>query len=483
MTFIRFAMFMLCAGYLALGAMLPAFAQTATRKTSYLPYGEAKPIITALKEILPPELKGLSNDALAQKWTSWLTLRDRAIRTRLDLGDEDSLVNFLLFGATYTKQPRFSPKQLSDIEGRQGGTDAQARLAAILDGRLRNLTDALRKPGTNERLLFTRQWLMRKGYQFNTEAERTKVKEYLQTSVRRVLREQESYNRTLETARAGGDANEEFAVRSTLYRERGLSSDTSLRPDFALEEALKAIKEQNLLAPNSVRRVAIIGPGLDFTDKQDGYDFYPQQTIQPFAIIDSLLRLGLARLDTLQVTTLDLSPRVNAHITRARQRAQGGEPYIVQLPRTEQAQWSGSMVRYWQNFGDQIGAPATPATIPAQLTGVTSRAVRIRPNVVSRLMPPVDMNVVLQRLELPKNEQFDLMIATNILVYYNTFEQSLALRNVETMLRPGGFLLSNNELLELPFAGVRSANYSTTVYSARPDDGDHIVWYRRQSGN
>ena len=84
---------------------------------------------------------------------------------------------------------------------------------------------------------------------------------------------------------------------------------------------------------------------------------------------------------------------------------------------------------------------------------------------------------------MPKNEQFDLIIATNILVYYGNFEQSMALRNVETMLRPGGFLLSNNELLELPFAGVRSANYSTTVYSARPDDGDHIVWYRRQSGN
>jgi hypothetical protein len=31
-----------------------------------------------------------------------------------------------------------------------------------------------------------------------------------------------------------------------------------------------------------------VGPGLDFADKQEGYDFYPLQTIQPFAVIDSL---------------------------------------------------------------------------------------------------------------------------------------------------------------------------------------------------
>ena len=476
MAFLRFIMSALGVVCLATAVM----SQKSERKAVYLPYSEAQPIIEALDEILPPELKGLRKEALAAKWTNWLTQRDREIRDRLTLGDEDSLVNFLLFGATYTKQPRFSPKQISNIESQQGGADVQTKLAAILAGRLNDLANALAKPGANERLLFTRQWLMKKGYRFTPEAERAKVIKFLSASVQRVLREQESYAKVLETARAGGDANEEFAARSTLYRERGLSSDTSLRPDFALEEALKAMKEQNLLAPSSVRRVAIIGPGLDFTDKQDGYDFYPTQTIQPFAIIDSLLRLGLARLDTLQVTTLDLSPRVNAHVTRIRQKARSGAAYTVQLPRTEQAQWNESMAHYWQNFGDQIGDSTTPAAIPAQLTGVTSRAVRIRPNVVSRLMPPVDMNVVLQRLELPDNERYDLMIATNILVYYDNFEQSMALRNVERMLRPGGFLLSNNALLELPFINVHSANYSTTVYSARPDDGDHIVWYKRQ---
>ena len=71
------------------------------------------------------------------------------------------------------------------------------------------------------------------------------------------------------------------------------------------------------------------------------------------------------------------------------------------------------------------------------------------------------------------------MIATNIFVYYDTFEQSLALSNVAHMLRVGGLLLSNNALLELPGSNMRSVDYETVAYSDRPNDGDHIVWYQR----
>jgi hypothetical protein len=245
-----------------------------------------------------------------------------------------------------------------------------------------------------------------------------------------------------------------------------------------LEEALKAMRKGGLIGAGGIHRVAVIGPGLDFTDKQDGYDFYPQQTIQPFAIIDTLLRLGLAQPDVLQVATFDLSPRVNDHLERAKQRAQRGASYVVQLPRDANAQWKPEAIRYWEQFGDQIGTPVTPAAIPTNVSGLKVRAVRIRPGFVSRITP-ADLNIVLQRPELGSAERFDLIIATNIFVYYDNFEQSLALLNVERMLRRGGFLLSNNALLELPFSRVRSLDYLTVIYSERPDDGDHIIWYQR----
>lgn len=62
----------------------------------------------------------------------------------------------------------------------------------------------------------------------------------------------------------------------------------------------------------AVRQRAIVGPGLDFADKLRGYDFYPPQTIQPFAVIDSLIHHGLSDAATLRVTAFDLSPQALA---------------------------------------------------------------------------------------------------------------------------------------------------------------------------
>jgi hypothetical protein len=66
-------------------------------------------------------------------------------------------------------------------------------------------------------------------------------------------------------------------------------------------------------------------------------------------------------------------------------------------------------------------------------------------------------------------------------VYYGVFEQCLSLANIERMLCPGGFLASNNALLELPISKIHAVGHETVVYSERPADGDHIVWYRRSS--
>ena len=91
------------------------------------------------------------------------------------------------------------------------------------------------------------------------------------------------------------------------------------------------------------------------------------------------------------------------------------------------------------------------------------------------------MNVVYQRLDLPPAERFDLVVATNILVYYDTFEQCLALANVARMTAVGGLFLSNNAVLELPGSALRSVGYKTVVFSDQPDDGEHVIFYRRLS--
>ncbi len=475
---------LLCSLALALPLIAQRHASTTERKATYLSFADAQQVVSTLAEILPEELRGKSEREIAVAWPGWVARHDAEIRSRLAQGDEDSLVNFLLFGTSFTKQPRIGLEQLQSMKNavssisNRGADEQQDQNSRLIAARITDLVNASAAPRGNDRLLFARKILGEKGFHLETKDGRERAKQYLTTSLRRVINENTGYARALEAARLQGDASEEFAARSRLFRARGLSSDTSLLPNYAIEESLKEIKVRGLLAPASVRRVAVIGPGLDFTDKQEGYDFYPQQTIQPFAIMDTLLRLGLAKANGLQVVTFDLSPRVNDHLARARYRAQRGQGYVVQLPRDEQSQWKPDAVRYWERFGDQVGNPVPPVAVPATAGQLNIRAVRIRPGLVTRVLP-VDTNIVLQRLDLPATEKFDLILATNIFVYYDNFDQSLAMMNVEQMLRPDGLMLSNNALLELPFFGVRSAGYATVVYSDRPNDGDHIVWYRR----
>jgi hypothetical protein len=452
-------------------------SQSVTSQVRYINYEEAKPILEALPDALPAELKAAQPEYLPAVWQKWIANRDTEIRGRLIQGDEDSLINFLLFGNSFTGKPRITLEALAKAGKSPNPSDAKAMLEAFTL-RANDLIKGIYTPGNNERLLFARRLVESKGYDLKNPATTTPLQQYLLKNFARMLNEQDSYAKTLNSARLLGDVSQEFAERSKLYRTRGLSSDTSLLPNFAIEKTLEEIKAKGLVAPNQIRRVAIVGPGLDFTDKQDGYDFYPQQTLQPFAIIDTLLRSGLAKPNDLQVTTFDLSPRINDHLMRSRQRAKNGESYIVQLPYDEAMSWKPEMIAYWKRFGEKIGTPVAPVTSLLDIKGVNIRAVGIRPAVVS-LITPQDLNIVLQRREGNHIEPFDLIIATNILLYYDVFEQSLALANVEKMLKPGGFLLSNNALLELPNSGMHSVNYTTIVYSDKPNDGDHIVWYQR----
>ncbi len=447
---------------------------TAPRRT-YVPYSDARPILESLSDRVPAELRSLGGPDAAARWLDWARRRDREIRGRLARGDEDTVVNLMLFGTSFTEQPRVGDAELEQVvpDVRTGRQISPEQIGPLIQRRAAAFVDAAAAGGGNGRLDLARLVFRQQGFDLTSAAGRSAARGFLFAGLLRVTSEQVGYARALEEARRLGDPTREFAESSRLYRDRGLSLDTSLRPGFAIEESLAMLLQRGMVEPNGVRRVAVVGPGLDFADKHGGYDFYPEQSIQPFAVMDSLLRLGLADAGTLVVTTLDLSPRVNAHLASVRHRASGGEGYTLQLPRDPEVGWREAFVRYWERFGDQIGSATPPAALPPGLEGLELRAVRVRAELAARVQP-IDLNLVLERLE---GEAFDLIVATNVLIYYDVFEQCLALKNVERMLRPGGFLLSNNAVLELPSSRVRSAGYLTASYS---HEGDHIVWYRRE---
>jgi hypothetical protein len=435
----------------------------------FVTFEEARPLLDAARQELPAGLAGRTDAGLAAAWPAWVRERDRAVRERLVQGEEDALVNLLFFGTSFTKAPRLTSAALAGLPAREA--------EETLGQRLQDLVSALASPGHDERLVLSRSLLDRLGQPVGTPAGRDRVTAWLLENVARVWREQAAFAAELGKVRALPDATEQMAARSTLFRERGIALDTSLRPAFALDEALRDALDRGLVTAGSIRRVAVVGPGLDFVEKAEGQDFYPPQSMQALALADSLVRLGLSRPERLTLTAFDISPRVLDHLERARSRAAGGEGYVLQLPRPREG-WAAPFVAYWRRFGDVIASPAEAVRPPSAAGPLDVRAVRVRPEAAAAVRP-VDLNVVYQRLDLPPAERFDLVVATNILVYYDTFEQCLALANVARMTAVGWLFLSNNAVLELSGSTLRSVGYKTVVFSDRPDDGEHVIFYRR----
>src|SRR2546425_5996387 len=81
-----------------------------------LPYVEAKPVLETLREdLLPAEFRARAPADIEAIWPDWISRHDADIRARLDRGDEDSIINLLLFGVTFTTRPRVSERDVPSL--------------------------------------------------------------------------------------------------------------------------------------------------------------------------------------------------------------------------------------------------------------------------------------------------------------------------------------------------------------------------------
>jgi chemotaxis methyl-accepting protein methylase len=89
----------------------------------------------------------------------------------------------------------------------------------------------------------------------------------------------------------------------------------------------------------------------------------------------------------------------------------------------------------------------------------------------------MNLNIVTERLD---GEAFDLVIGTNVFIYYDVLEQALAMSNVDAMLKPGGVLLANFSAPDLRSIRLRPVDTTTTLYARTANEAvrDFIVWYR-----
>lgn len=454
-------------------AVLPATLSQEAPKKEFISYEAAKPVVAAFSDSLPAELKPASS-LDAAKWSAWVQKADREVRDRLNRGEEDTLTNLLRFGVTFTKEYRIDDEYLA----RYGNSSL---VDSFAENRANDLIRALSAPGTwapnsREGMERMRAFLEKKGFSFTTADQRRRIKKYLLDNLARMRDDVQRYR---------APANQE--TRAQLFKDRGISLDTNLWPDFLLDQHFQHMVEKGLLKPGGVTKIAIVGPGLDFANKEKGNDFYPPQTIQPFAVVDSLVRLGVVKAETVELYTFDISSEVNFHVAAARKNALAGRSYTVQLPWNTAARHSPeyrkSFVEYWQRLGDQIGESVAPIQIPDNVASAAAetqtRAVKIRPGVVRRIQP-LDMNIVYQREPLAGKPGFDLIIGTNIFIYYDVFEQSLARANIAAMLKTGGFLLSNDKFPDTVPSGLATALDTTQVIAHDPDRTDTMFCYRKE---
>jgi len=335
-------------------------------------------------------------------------------KRRVREGDLDHLIFYALQSTHFTSRAPIEPA-LSAKAFRAAGDHVPPDVSA----RVRDLLKALDSSSRDPRLVYFRD-LLKSAFHDIPDREAALALEY-----KRVMRF--VYNKEFVAQRSGPDAVVE------LYRARGLSTDTAVEAGYTVHNGLGVVKS---LDPNRViRRVLIVGPGLDLAPRTSLLETGPPESYQPWAVIDALVSLGLSRITDLTVVGADINPRVVDHLRRSRS-VPPSLALLSGIAETPAVQFSRDYRDYFAQLGRSIGE-----TQPAVhgLAGHLSKTVRVRAD-AARTLDAEPLDIVTARLDTPA---FDLIVATNILPYFDDTQLALAMTNIAGMLAPGGVFLHN----------------------------------------
>src|SRR5438128_9664553 len=189
-------------------------------------FATVKSFLEALANELPQDLKE-PNEA---KWKAWAQHEDDIVRARLEQGALDSMINLLLFGTSFTTQPRVITMHDSDD--------------AVVQSRLDDLLQWLRNPGKNERLIFLRNLLRRSGMDPDSSAGYEKTKSFVLENLRRVVQEQTTFREQFDQATRESNQDAGLSKRSRMLRERAIPLATTTLSSFGTEGALRAVQSR-----------------------------------------------------------------------------------------------------------------------------------------------------------------------------------------------------------------------------------------------
>ncbi len=388
---------------------------------------------------LTPELRRwLDLKAGCEDFDAWRGAIERSTAKRLREGESDELAYFLLQSASFTREPRIEPAAsarqyveslpLDERERylKDEAAPAPGRVPTAVCRRMDDLLRALQRPGSDQRL-----------EDFRTRGGMTR--ESLMSAYHQAMRF--LYRKEFE----GG--------RTSLYQERGHSTDTRMESNYAVWTALSVLKAIDPAA--SFSNILIIGPGLDFAPRTALFDRVPPQSYQPFAVADALLSTGAAA-PGWRMHSVDINDRVIRFLDTFPSRK---DPRLVVLKGAAGDEYD----RWFERAGEAIGRVRP-------IEGGKSIAVRAG---VAERMTASKLNILTERYE--PSPGYDLAIATNVFVYFSPAELALAMANIRSMMKDGGYLIHNELRAEMDliaqaagFAPVqaRTLRFSGDLYDA-----------------
>jgi SAM-dependent methyltransferase len=402
---------------------------------------------------------------------------------RVREGDLDHLVFYLLQSTRFTTLPPIEPALSARalVEGLdppardaflQGALTPPPPLPDAVRARITAFVRALDSPAADARLAYFRGLV-------RTELPGGDSRNAISREYLRVMRF--VYEKEFVAQRSASAA----AAVADLYRTRGLSTDTAIEAGYLVHLGIGVIKA--LEPERRIRRVLIVGPGLDLAPRTALVEDGAPQSYQPWAVIDALVSLGLSRLGALEVVAADINPRVVEHLRRAR-----AEPPVLTLASGIRETGTVTMTDEYRDYftrlgraigteadapGATSGRPEDPAA-PRETTGAANSG-RLRKSVrvggeAARTLHAEALDAVTERFDGPP---FDLIVATNVLPYFDEAELMLAMTNVARMLAPGGVFLHNEArssmadvttAIGLPFLQSRHAVIATVRGAPAP---------------
>ena len=364
------------------------------------------------------------------RFSEYLRQVERDTERRVAEGEREHLIYYALQSTRFTKRARIEPavsarrfvESLAEPERTRFLDDAgcvpprgwpEAERARVADA-----LDALKRVTTDARLSYFKQLMASGGGSVSVDglyADYVRVARFL-------------YKKEFTSGVTAAEV-------AQLYQTRAHSSDTQIEAGFGVYLGLGAL---HALEPGQrIRRVLVVGPGLDFAPRTDLIDVVEPQIYQPFTIADALLALSISVEADLRVESVDVNPRV-VRFADAVARTPVTLHLFTGVIETREQPFSADYRDYVRALGRAIGtAVSAPPAIGADKRYQHSIAVREQ---VRRGMSAERLNIITERVG---EEGFDLVVVTNVLTYFDDRQLALALANIAAMLRPDGYLLHN----------------------------------------